>query len=100
MPALIDSGASGTLLPPFVTADLGLRKIGERKMSGAFGPPRFGSIYVVNLDFLGFIFRDYPAAVSPEERAYALVGRDVLNRYLTTLNGPSEELSVAGNALR
>ncbi len=98
VPALIDSGASATLIPPSVIANLSLKKIGERKMSGVFGGPLLGPIYRVNLDFLGFIFRAYPVAVPTRDRDYALIGRDVLNLYVTTFNGPRTEFSITDNA--
>ena len=91
VPALIDSGASGTLIPESVVSGLSLRKIGERRASGVYSPPRMVPIYKVDLDFVGFDFQNHPVSTQP--RDYALIGRDVLNRYLTELNGPRLEFS-------
>ena len=90
--ALVDSGASGTLIPQSVATTLSLPKIGERRVR-LFWPPRLKAIYRVDVDFWGLILQDHAVAPS-EDRPYALIGRDVLNRYRTLLDGPALEFSV------
>ena len=94
--ALIDSGASGTLIPRSAAQVLNLRQIGERRASGAFGPANMTQIYRVNLDFLGIAFPNHVVATPgpPGDRAYALIGRDILNLYQTLLNGPGLQFTV------
>jgi predicted aspartyl protease len=96
-PALVDSGASGTLIPRFVVVALGLTQFGERRVSGVFGPQHMAPLYRVDLDFLGFAVQALVVTAPPPaqpDRAYVLVGRDILNRYTTTLSGPLQHFSV------
>lgn len=91
--ALIDSGASGTLIPDSLVAKLALRKIGEVKASGYDASkvePR--DLYAADIVFLGFRFDRHPVVAVP--RTYVLIGRDLLNRYKTTLDGPRLEFVV------
>lgn len=92
--ALVDSGASGTTIPTSVVSELALRKISEARVSGAIGSAEPRSVYVVDLDFVGVLLSNHPV-VALAEKEYALIGRDILNRYVTTLNGPALEFSVA-----
>ena len=85
--ALVDSGASGTIVPESLALDLNLRKIGERTISGYDHRPERRSQYAVDIDFLGLLLRNFPVVAVPN-RTYALIGRDILNRYVTTLDGP------------
>ena len=92
LPALIDSGASGTLIPDSLAAELSLRKIREKRVSGWDKRVESRSEYVANINFLGFMFPNQP--VVGAARDYVLIGRDILNRYTTTLNGRQLEFSV------
>jgi|SRR3990167_9042766 len=91
--ALVDSGASGTLIPRSAVDDLALAKIGERGVRGIDSPSRLKPMYRVNIDFLGLLLENH-AVTLLEDREFALVGRDILNRYRTLLNGPALEFSV------
>jgi hypothetical protein len=53
-------------------------------------------IYRVDLDFLGIPFAGHVVAVPgpPGDRLYALIGRDILNRYQTLLDGPASQFTV------
>jgi predicted aspartyl protease len=94
IPALVDSGASGTLIPQSAAKTLRLQKVGERRASGAYGKPQQTPLYRVNIDFLGFVFPDHPVTEFDSNRQFALIGRDILNRYQTLLNGPASEFSI------
>lgn len=91
--ALIDSGASGTLIPESLVSKLSLRKIATIKTSGYDGRVEWRSVYVADISFLGFTFDRHPVVAAP--RTYALIGRDILNRYKTMLDGPRLEFSLA-----
>lgn len=93
IPALIDSGADGTFIPKDVAMSLRLRKTDEVEVSGAAGEDEEQGIYTANLDLEGIRFRNYPV-ISNSKRKYAIIGRDILNRYSTILNGPHEEFSL------
>lgn len=93
LPALLDSGASRTCIPQSVALALSLKKRGEVPVGGATAPedkllPR----YVVDLTFFGQSFTASP--VLGISKAYALVGRDILNEYTTCLDGPALQLSL------
>jgi predicted aspartyl protease len=93
VPALIDSGADSTTIPEAVVHTLALRKRGEIPVSGAIGGHRTCGVYVVDLNFLGWVFRAHPVVALPN-RDFALIGRDILNFYTATLAGPPLEFSV------
>ena len=91
--ALIDSGASGTLIPESLVTTLALRKIGEIRASGYNSSRVYVlNLYAVDIRFLGFRFDRHPVVAVP--RTYALIGRDLLNRYKTTLDGQRLEFTV------
>jgi len=50
----------------------------------------------VNLTFLGFVFPNHLvfAPPPPGDKAYALIGRDILNQYRSLLDGPASQLTV------
>jgi hypothetical protein len=91
--ALIDSGASKTGIPESIVQILNLRKISENSVGGAVTKQRYiCSVYVTDLEFLGLSFQSLPVYGLPHE--YALIGRDILNRYITTLHGPELQFSL------
>lgn len=94
VPALVDSGASGTLIPQSAAKTLGLQKVGERRASGAYGGTHQTPLYRVDIDFLGLVFPNHPVTELDSDRQFALIGRDILNRYQTLLNGPASEFSI------
>lgn len=91
--ALIDSGASGTVIPDSLVSKLSLRKIDEIRASGFDGKVEIRGVYVADIDFLGLRFNRHPVVAGPN-RTYALIGRDILNRYTTTLYGPRREFAI------
>ncbi|MCH8041214.1 MAG: retroviral-like aspartic protease family protein [Nitrospinae bacterium] len=91
--ALIDSGASNTTIPEVIAKILNLRKVGEELVGGAVTSQReMRNLYVTNLDFLGLNFPSHPVFGLPKD--YALIGRDILNLYITTLHGPNQQYSL------
>jgi|SRR5712691_5247499 len=84
---VIDSGASRTAIPTSVVAQLHIRRQGDIRTSGAYGGSQLRGLYVVDLELLGREFPSHP--VGEVDRPYALIGRDILNRYVTTLDGPA-----------
>ena len=93
VPALIDSGASGTVIPDSLVTPLSLRKIREIPVTGVEGRRELRSMYVVDIGFLGFQFPSHPVIGIPR-RTFALIGRDILNRHTATLRGRTLEFSV------
>ena len=91
--AVIDSGASRTCIPAGAVKFLSLVQKGDVLTSGATIKERKRlPRYIVDLRFLG---HDFPAnAVLGVERPHALIGRDILNEYVTTLDGPSLQFTI------
>jgi predicted aspartyl protease len=92
-PALIDSGAAMTCIPGRLVRDLALIRIADTGVTGATGHTEQEGIYRANLEFLGMRFNNFPVT-SLRNKAYMIIGRDILNKYLTTLNGPALDFSI------
>lgn len=85
--ALVDSGADGSQIPDVTAQALGLQQIDTQTVIDANGNSQDRPVYVVNAEFEGFTF-DFVEVVG-SDYPIALVGRDVLNELITTLNGPA-----------
>lgn len=92
--ALLDSGAEITVIAIETAGRLGLRKIDDQSIRGAQGPSVKRDVYAVDIDLLGFVFPAHRVVALPN-KSYALIGRDILNRYVATLDGPQQRFSVA-----
>lgn len=85
--ALIDSGSSITCIPYNLITGLNLAPIGSGPVSTARSVvSKETDMYRVNIDFLGVPLRNFP--VYRFEQDFALIGRDILNKYYLKLNGP------------
>ena len=84
--ALLDTGSDITTLTQRVVRTLGLNPIGEIPVVGATGASELRSLYRANLDFLGKTYRNQGLTLL--NVSYILIGRDILNEWVTTLNGP------------
>ncbi len=54
--------------------------------------PEDRGVYVVNIEFLGFRFTNHP--VISLDKEYAIIGRDILNRYIALLHGPNLQYTI------
>lgn len=94
LPALIDTGADLTVIPESVAADLRLIKCAERPMGTAKrGQDGLCPIYKAKLSFLDFTFENHPM-VALDRNRYMLIGRDILQHYRATLNGPAAQFNL------
>jgi len=84
--ALVDSGADATMLPIDVLQTAGGRYITTRKMRGVAGRPIAVEMYLVKL-FIGPLTFLGIEAVAMTPNSDAILGRDVLNQMIVTLNG-------------
>ena len=84
--ALLDTGANATALNARLVVSLGLKRVGEHRVSGAIGTEALRPFFVIDLDFLGRRYRNHPAFLS--DRPYIIIGRDILNRHRITFDGP------------
>lgn len=89
LPALIDTGSDLTVIPHSVALLLALQKISERPIGTAIaGQDELRPVFKANLVFLDFSFADHPM-ISLERKRYMLIGRDIMNRYRATFDGPN-----------
>jgi predicted aspartyl protease len=84
LPALIDTGADCTLMPTRVARQLKLPMIGRIRVKGVTGNPRAVAVYAARLQLAGFTVLARIAALGSE----TILGRDLLNRWRITLDGP------------
>jgi predicted aspartyl protease len=93
--ALIDTGASGTLLRLAEYVDLRLQKIGDAEDVGGVGGAGKANPTVVNLTFEGILLPNFPVmAWTTHDLQVTLIGRDILNRYVLECNGPALEFEI------
>ena len=84
--ALIDTGSGITTVTDRVVRALGLNPIGEILVRGATGPSEQKRLYRADLDFCGSRYKNHGLTLL--NASYMLVGRDILNDWITTLDGP------------
>jgi hypothetical protein len=98
--ALIDSGADQSYLPARIAKALGLvPKNNNIRMYGAGGSGGRGSLYAVNIELrhANTTVFNFPnlLVVSDDHFPLVLIGRDIINEYIVTLDGPSRRFSMA-----
>lgn len=84
--ALIDSGADATMLPINLLQGANARYSMTRQMRGVGDHPIVVEMYVVTL-FIGEFAFPGIEVIAAAENSEALIGRDVLNQMIVTLNG-------------
>jgi hypothetical protein len=91
--ALIDTGASRTVISPQLATTCGLQKTGEVRISSAghiTNRPEFvGAIHFPGQELRGFDPISLVACPLPEQDVACLLGRDVLERWSLTYDGRS-----------
>ncbi|MDR7463212.1 MAG: hypothetical protein QN209_00750 [Armatimonadota bacterium] len=85
--ALVDSGADVTVLPEGLPQALGLPQVNEVTVRGVAGTARV-PVYAAELEAAGTRRIVEAVAVGAE----ALLGRDLLNGWVVTLDGPARVL--------
>ncbi len=93
LPALVDSGAARSLLPRSAITGLALRQVGRCRIRGITGEEERRAVFVAHARIAGADLR-YLLVVDGGELQYALVGRDILRRFVVQLNGPSWTLDI------
>ncbi|MFQ5488385.1 MAG: retroviral-like aspartic protease family protein [Gammaproteobacteria bacterium] len=85
LPAKIDSGAAMSVLPQTAVDELALEPMGDVLASGYDRQVTLLPTYSVAFDVEDYTFQDVEVTVSP--RQDVLLGRDILNHFILTLNG-------------
>ncbi len=84
--ALLDSGADATMLPESLLARIGAIRIDRRRSRGVYGQARMGSVYLVDIQ-IGRLVLPSIRAIGLSDNDEPLIGRDVLNHLIVTLDG-------------
>jgi predicted aspartyl protease len=95
MPALIDTGASRTVLTPEAIQRVGLPVVHYTTLSRAGGMDKAG-VYVAAIQFPRYKLASIEViqvlcCELPEQPIQCLIGRDILSRWLLTYNGRTGE---------
>ena len=90
---MIDSGSDNTFIPVDLAERLNLEKIGDKDFDGATGTTETCDLYLVRLEFHDLVFNEFPV-YSLKNEDTILIGRDILNDYNITLDGPRLEYSI------
>lgn len=86
--ALIDSGADATILPINVLQAIKARRVEMRHMRGVTGVRKRVGIYTVTIQISTHIIHTVHTVASDTETT-AILGRDVLNHLVVTLDAPA-----------
>ena len=84
--ALLDSGADATMLPESLLASIGAIRIDRRRSRGVYGQARMVSVYLVDIQ-IGRLVVPAIRAIGLSDNDDPLIGRDVLNHLIVTLDG-------------
>ena len=93
IPAQVDTGAFKTVIPASLVASLGLLQVRELPVEGLGGTPVLLPTFLVEIAIDGLAVITVEVLASPGEPV-VLLGRDVLNRYEISLNGPGLILTI------
>jgi hypothetical protein len=85
LPAKLDSGAAMSVLPQTAVVDLALEPTGDILASGYDHRVAVLPTYSITFEVENYTLQDVEITVSP--RKDVLLGRDVLNHFILTLNG-------------
>lgn len=88
LPAFVDTGADGTLLPEDILHTVGAEYVDTVRMADVAGGIQRLDRYTVRVQIDGEIVHAV-SAVATAAGSEALIGRDVLNHLVVTLNGPA-----------
>jgi len=91
--AFVDSGADATMLPRAMLAEIGARFVGHKILSGITGQKEVVRLYLVVIHMPTGITYGI-RAVARDGQNEAILGRDVLNQWRITLDGPGETVEI------
>lgn len=91
-PALLDTGADITAIPAEFAQPLNLYPIGRLQLEGVSGKLIPSLIYAVRFQVGGLAIPRLEVVLTPFE--FAVLGRDVLNRFYIRLDGPELQFAM------
>lgn len=92
--ALVDSGADATILPLSLLRQIGARYVRGRVMRGVTGTPENVDTYLVSIQIGPYTVHGI-RAVAYDNNMDPIIGRDVLNNLVVTLDGMAQETIVS-----
>jgi len=92
--ALVDSGADGTLVPVDLLEEVGARLVGTARIRSIFGDSQAADIHLGSLQ-IGPHWLGAVRVVAGAEGDEIILGRNVLNQLVVTLNGPASTVETA-----
>lgn len=93
LPALVDSGADGTVVPINHLDEIHAPPTMEMSIRGQWGESRSVMLYLVDIQ-IGDLTLPGVEVVGDEISEEIILGRDVLNRLRLLLDGPGETIEV------
>jgi predicted aspartyl protease len=95
--ALLDTGAEISIIPQQIAHELELSPYAEMIIEAFDGRRQRVNLYAVTLEVAGTHLSPVGAVAYPS--SYAILGWDVLNRFLTTLDGPHLSFEITASDL-
>ena len=92
--ALVDSGAEATVLPLDVLAEVSAEQVGRAHLLWGNAPGQPYDVYLVVLE-IGPYRLPGVRVLADRRFGEAVIGRDVLNQLVVTLNGPGLTVEIA-----
>ena len=92
--ALVDSGAEATVLPLDVLAEVSAEQVGRARLRWGNAPGQPYDVYLVVLE-IGPYRLPGVRVLADRRFGEAVIGRDVLNQLVVTLNGPGLTVEIA-----
>ena len=93
--ALVDCGADASMIPVNVLRAVGAKRLGKRQVRGISGFAYSAEIYLATIRLGPHLIRGMQV-IAIKRNKEAIVGRDVLNNLVVTLNGLASVTEVEG----
>ena len=92
--ALVDSGSDGTMLPVQALTTIGARYVGQARIRSVLGDSQLINLYLVSLRIADHHLNAVQV-IANSETEELILGRDVLNQLVVTLNGLASTTEIA-----
>ncbi len=92
--ALVDSGSDGTMIPIEALTKIGARYAGQARVRSVLGDSQLVNLYLVSLRIAAHQLNAVQVIANSETEEFIL-GRDVLNQLIVTLDGLASTTEIA-----